>query len=1512
MATPPVSPKPKRSVRKYIRDQYDKLVQSHSRSPSRQSVEVAAAGSGASPSSPPPRIVSNFLTLPSGTQTTQLRRAQSDSKFSMGPKLEAGISTMSTMLTGLQSAFEELRKVAKPFPPLQSAITSLIPCLGLLEAAARNSREYEEIVSELKDLGESLMQHLKDTKSIRMSRCIANVAMGIEQQAKLIKEKESRGTGRQLLETTADEDEVMRHYRKIESLFRRLQTDANLSTWSIANEVLANTRLEGLIPAKLANYDSNLSIEISRRTCTEGTRTAIMSELNEWSLDPNAPDLYLMSGMAGTGKTTIACSFANQLEARKQLAASFFCTRTSPECRNANRIVPTIAYQLARYSTPFQSALCEILGEDPDIGTKNIVKQFEQLLKEPLMKVEGAIPENLVVVIDALDECDDRRSARLVLDLLFRFAPSLPLKFFVTSRPEPEIYNKIVASSPASRTILHLHEIEKSLVRADIELYLREELGLLSPTEGDIIQLATRSGNLFIYAATLVRYIRPSGDSVDPQRRLRSVLTIRPESTGKYAEIDGLYTAVLQAAFEQNGLESEEADDVRAVLWTVLCVQEPVKVETLAILAGVNDTRRTLSALQLLRSVIHVSETSSLVSTLHASFPDFMLDEGRSGALFCDPIRCNMLLTERCFEAMKNQLRFNICNFESSFVPDSKVEDLESRIAKAISPMLCYACRYWADHLGLTTDSTHLSEVLQDFLSVRLLFWIEVLNLKHETIQGLGTLVKAKEWLRAISPSPDLVRFVEDAHNFLTGYTASPVSQFTPHIYISSLALCPRSSLVYKKYQPHTRELIDLKGPGLDRLETIALATWAIGSPVRSVSYSSDGSQVAFGCEDGTVGVHNAYDGNPIVSRFKGHSEAVWSVAFSPDGTRFISGSDDHTIKVWNARDGAPIGEPFQGHTDGIKSVVFSFDGRLIASSSADETIRIWSANNGVPVSGPFTGHRDWVWGVAFSPDGTRLVSGSYDRTVRVWNIQDGTLALNPLEGHTDIVWAVAFSPDSTRIASGSRDHTIRIWNVQDGSPIIEPLMGHTDEIFSVIFSPDGARLVSSSRDNTIRIWNSENGGLVAGPLDGHTNVIWSVAFSPDGTRIISGSGDGTIRVWNAGVDKPILDQLKGHTDGITSISLARDGTYITSASITSLYVWDSKNMSCFAGPFEGHTASIRSVSFSPDDTRLRLVSGSEDCTICVWDVKEGILFAGPFNDHSDAVLSVTFSPDGAYIASGSSDNTVCVRNSSDGALIAPPFKGHSGGIRSVAFSPDSTRFISGSDDCTIRMWGIRSGTLVTDPFLGHTDWVTSVAFSPCGQYVVSGSNDCTVHVWNAQSSTLITKPFTGHTGKVWSVAFSPDSGCVVSGSDDRTVCVWHTHSGALVAGPFFGHIDDVMSVAFFPDGARLASASWDRTIRLWDLSDTQGTSSTSKHPPTLPSSDFAHSAMSPMEWTIKDDGWIINHGGDVLFWASPEVIQRLITPHCASIISRFGTIEVDMSSALFGECWKECYVSVL
>ncbi|CAE6474331.1 unnamed protein product [Rhizoctonia solani] len=106
-----------------------------------------------------------------------------------------------------------------------------------------------------------------------------------------------------------------------------------------------------------------------------------MANFVKWTYDRDAPAVYRINGMAGTDKTTIACTFAEWLERHELLAASFFCTRTSADCRDVTRIIPTIVYQLARNSAPFQSTLCDILSAEPDAGSKNISKQFERLLK---------------------------------------------------------------------------------------------------------------------------------------------------------------------------------------------------------------------------------------------------------------------------------------------------------------------------------------------------------------------------------------------------------------------------------------------------------------------------------------------------------------------------------------------------------------------------------------------------------------------------------------------------------------------------------------------------------------------------------------------------------------------------------------------------------------------------------------------------------------------------------------------------------------------------------------------------------------------------------------------------------------------------------------------------------------------------------------------------------------------------------------------------------------------------
>ena len=71
-----------------------------------------------------------------------------------------------------------------------------------------------------------------------------------------------------------------------------------------------------------------------------------------------------------------------------------------------------------------------------------------------------------------------------------------------------------------------------------------------------------------------------------------------------------------------------------------------------------------------------------------------------------------------------------------------------------------------------------------------------------------------------------------------------------------------------------------------------------------------------------------------------------------------------------------------------------------------------------------------------------------------------------------------------------------------------------------------------------------------------------------------------------------------------------------------------------------GHSGSVRSVSFSPDGSRI--VSGSGDSTVRVWDaVTEKVI--NTLTGHSDFVMSVSFSPDGSRIVSGSWDNTVRV-----------------------------------------------------------------------------------------------------------------------------------------------------------------------------------------------------------------------------------------------------------------------------
>ncbi|CAE7228049.1 unnamed protein product [Rhizoctonia solani] len=658
------------------------------------------------------------------------------------------------------------------FPTLKSAVGEMVGCLDLVQKAASNRRDYKELVLELRSMADTLNEYVDELGS-EPNGSIANIAQCIQHHVACIEKKKESGMARRLLDASNDEEDVVRRYRELERMFRQIQCDLSMRTRSNARKQVETTLLQNMSPVDDAKYNSGYSTTIRRRGCTAKTREAIHTALQDWTENPGSEKIYWMNGMAGTGKTTIAYSFCEWLKGANRLGASFFCSRISSPCRSLNQIIPTIAYQLARFSPAFRSKLCAVLNEDPDVGKLNVEQQFQSLIYHPILLAKDAMPDIVVIVIDALDECDDIYSVRLLLDVLLKFAEELSLKFFVASRPEHFIRDRMISRRGSSRLIVHLHDIEQSIVEEDIKKYLTEALGSMEspPSLEQIKLLAKRSRNLFIYAATIIRYIYPDVISVDSTARLERILeaidTTNGTSDNRYQDLDLLYTTVLSAVFKSS-LGDDEKDYIRRVLSTVVCAREPITQADIATLANL-DERQVSSGLQSLRSVVYVPEESSLISTLHASFPEYMLDKSRSKEFCCYGSVSNEIMAHSCLTVMKSKLSFNICVLNNSYTTDDKVQDLEDRVTRFIPTTLSYACRYWGSHLALAPATSNMRAMLLDFLSHQLLFWMEVLSLNRCIGIGAPILQQAQTWLQQVENDQDEIqKQVSDARNFVT------------------------------------------------------------------------------------------------------------------------------------------------------------------------------------------------------------------------------------------------------------------------------------------------------------------------------------------------------------------------------------------------------------------------------------------------------------------------------------------------------------------------------------------------------------------------------------------------------------------------------------------------------------------------------------------------------------------------------------------------------------------------
>ena len=245
---------------------------------------------------------------------------------------------------------------------------------------------------------------------------------------------------------------------------------------------------------------------------------------------------------------------------------------------------------------------------------------------------------------------------------------------------------------------------------------------------------------------------------------------------------------------------------------------------------------------------------------------------------------------------------------------------------------------------------------------------------------------------------------------------------------------------------------------------------------LRGVSWSDDGTVIAFGCTDDTVRAVDAATGEELL--YQGaHEDWVQDTAFSTDGSHLLSVSRDRSLKL--------IKLETQQFIDNVTSITPGvLKGGLIALERHPE--------------------RDEV--LVGGADGTPRVFRVYREKKReIGDDYNLIRALEPLPGR---VFAVAWMPDGERTVAGASLHgsgEVRAYGA-DGAPLwSHPTPG---AVYTVAVHPSGERVAAAGFDGRVRLLDASTGELVHEFIP----VPWSPTEEPEAkpakrVRVVSVGG---------------------------------------------------------------------------------------------------------------------------------------------------------------------------------------------------------------------------------------------------------------------------------------------------------------------------------------------------------------------------------------------------------------------
>jgi hypothetical protein len=327
----------------------------------------------------------------------------------------------------------------------------------------------------------------------------------------------------------------------------------------------------------------------------------------------------------------------------------------------------------------------------------------------------------------------------------------LPSNFrvLITSRPENGI-EPAFADSLSVRT-LSINDIKLAKTEHDIAVYLRSELPP-AVFEDHGVKLTVAAEGVFQWAAVACGYIDSSARLGLSKRQCVERLLGHVQGQTGQGPLDNLYEEVLSEYFK-----TPEAHGIfRSVMGQLLAAAQPFSINSLITLRHYaskddpDDSELVLGILSYLGSLLSnvtSSDRAQPIVPLHTSFYDFVTKK-ESGVFYVDLDGAHHQLAHACLGLMLHKLKFNICELESSYLANSDVPDVESRISKHIPSALSYACVYWDKHLKRLAFEHKLFAKLRFLFEWKFLFWLEVLSVKNSVGIALPALSSLVLWLQ--------------------------------------------------------------------------------------------------------------------------------------------------------------------------------------------------------------------------------------------------------------------------------------------------------------------------------------------------------------------------------------------------------------------------------------------------------------------------------------------------------------------------------------------------------------------------------------------------------------------------------------------------------------------------------------------------------------------------------------------------------------------------------------------